>query len=314
MAALLLQLVLTCLQLGSAPGLLPGYRERSTETGRLFFRGWADRDVDEVAERLPRILEDVEHKLGRRLQASFTTVLAPGASELERIVRKATGSDPAGSVPLGVAMPGLRLLVLRDGLIPGTGSFRVTLAHEVAHLVIHGDPGTKIPKWLDEGAAMWLSGFSLTARDEGYLGFLARIGALYPLRRLEYSFPPGERTTSTAYRQSYLLVTYLVERHGEGVVGEFLDRLERGEEDLAVLADIEGAPIDEVERRFGRWVQGRQSLLVVLASVVNLWTIIAGLALIAIVVQIRWRRRQWKALEASEEGPSEPVSPEPEIT
>lgn len=280
--------------------LLDGYDRGEAATGPVFSRGWSAEDRAGVCALLPAALSEAEDRLGRRLGRPFTTVLAADRYGLERLAdRLGIELRDPGAV-LGLAVPGYELLLLREGNLPGHGSFRATLAHEVAHLIIHRDPRATVPRWFDEGAAQWVAGQRLSPDDEAYLSLLARIGALYPLRRLATSFPSGLETTSTAYRQSLLLMEFLLQRRGPEVLPRLLDLFEGGAGTTAALEAVLGSPLETIERDFGAYAAARSSWLLAVSSVIGLWTVISLLALVAVVLHLVRRQRRMREMAREE--------------
>jgi hypothetical protein len=274
-----------------------GYGHEAALTGPLYFRGWSEPERREVRRALPEVLSHVERRLGRTLGESFTTALTADGFEFRRLVEELSGEPLESDAVVGVALPSRRTLVLRGGMPPGSTSYRQTLAHEVAHLVIHGASAGPIPRWLDEGAATWVAGERLTAREEGFLALLARTGGLYGLSQLERRFPGGHRATSVAYQQSALFITYLSERHGEAVVAELLDRGGHGGRTREVVEAVAGESLEAVEREFSGWVAARASLAVSLLALVSPWSLCALLALVAIARSLVRRRQRLRTLE-----------------
>ena len=220
--------VLLVVSLAATPRL-DSYQRENGPFGHLYFRGGEISFGDDRVREVQRALEAVEKKLNRRLGRQVTVVLVPDRAELARIVVQMTDRQPADSV-LGMAFPRRGwILVREDGstMLPWDRP-RVTLMHEFSHLVVGRRATGSAPRWLDEGIAMWVSQNSIPSEDEARLSGLARIGGLFRSRDLERTFPDGHQLGSVAYQQSYLMVTYLVERHGKPVVSGLLDRLEEG--------------------------------------------------------------------------------------
>ena len=276
----------------SAP--FDGYQLESVPTGKLYWKGWSTADRERMAALLPRALDEVEVRLGRKLDRPFIAVLAPDGFELRRLVEGLSGSHWRPPVPesvLGIALPEAGVLILRGGYSTA-GGFDTTLLHEVAHLVIHRLPERRIPRWFDEGVAQWVSRASLSSGDESYMSFLARIGAIYPLGSLNRSLPEAYEPTTIAYQESLLLVHFLAERHGDEVVPRLLDGFETGAATAAVFQGVLGEAPEKVEESFRSWLVARRSLPSALVSILNIWTISALVALVAIVrFSIRSRRR-----------------------
>jgi hypothetical protein len=290
----------------SAANPFTGYHEDEAPTGRLFWRGWPETERREVLDLLPRALAGIEARLSRKLGAPFTTVLVPDGAELRRVAGLLLdGGEPPGEDVAGLAIPSRRILIVKAGLVPGRDRAPGTLVHEVAHLVIHRSAAARIPRWFDEGVATWVSEPALPAAEEARLSLLARVGAIYSLKRLDWGFPGGHVPLSTAYQQSLLFIRFLAERHGEAVVPRLLDRFEAGDWTDAALRSATGRPRKEVEEDFRVWLAGRASLWSALGSVVSIWTVMGLLALAAVARYVVTRRRRMAAL-GSDEAPGTP--------
>ncbi len=130
------------------------------------------------------------------------------------------------------------------------------LVHELCHLALHSRiPG--IPRWLDEGVAMWASegvGELLGGAKRRPLSWLAVSGALPRLQSLESSFPGDEDGLALAYEMSRSFVDFLAAGHGKDSIPNLLSALGSGmglEEGFRVSF---GAGVHELEERW------RQSL------------------------------------------------------
>jgi hypothetical protein len=291
----------------AGPDLLAGYEERQAATGPLYARGWSEGAVARIESLLPAQLARVEERLGRRLDEPLTTILVGHAAELRRLAQALGGGLPEGYT-VGIAFPARRTLVVRGDLpLPRRPEdpAAVTLTHELAHLVLHRRPDTRLPRWLDEGLAMWVSQGQLDRQEEAYLSLLARADGLYRLETLESAFPRGHQATSIAYQQSLLLVEFLASRHGETGIHRLLDHLEAGRESREALRELTGLEHAELEAAFFAWVRARQSLLGALAFLINPWTVAALLAIVAFLRYLLKRRRLLRRMEEAETAESE---------
>ena len=77
------------------------------------------------------------------------------------------------------------------------------LTHELTHALVHHLAGS-CPYWLNEGLAEY---FSLGSRQE-------TVGQVIPLEYLEAGFPTRARAAMVAYRESYSVVKFLIDRYG----------------------------------------------------------------------------------------------------
>jgi len=307
---LLTALILLPLDIRSA-GVFEGYHEETAPTGKVYWRGWGAAERRIVLDLLPDAVASAESRLKRSSAGPFTTVLVPDGYALRREADRLLGVEgalPRGWDVAGVAFPGPRVLMVRGDFLPGADSFSRTLEHEVAHLVIHGKPGARIPLWFDEGVATWIADPVLSSEAESSMSLLARLDALFPLSSLDTRFPGAHDPASIAYRQSLLFITYLVEKHGEQVLPELLDLFEKGLGTGEALEAVTSRPASEVESEFAAWVVRRASLFQALLSAISLWTIAALLAVAAVV---RYRIRRRRRMDSLGDGPP-PDDPPPE--
>ncbi|CEP68003.1 Uncharacterized [Moorella glycerini] len=97
------------------------------------------------------------------------------------------------------------------------------MAHELTHLLVDEKARGNYPRWLTEGIAQYvekeLTGFTMPG-SPGATGW-------YPLKAMDYGFDslPDQALT---YRQSFLMVEYLVERWGLPALHQVLERLGQG--------------------------------------------------------------------------------------
>ena len=294
---------------------LGGYEREGMPGGSvLYWRGWSEGERARVTRQVPALVERFEELLGYRLQVSFDVVLTLDGPGFRRTVAGLSGRKLESDYVVGVAIPVLHVLVLRGGVPPGSSSFSRTLAHEVAHLLLH-DSGARLPRWLDEGMATWLSGHSLDARDEAYLAFLARTGGLYRLSDIEKRFPGGHFETSVAYQQSFLVITYLEEIHGSDAPARAVLEARRGKGTEAILEAVCGQTLEAFDENFRGWLRRRVSLAAALLALLNPWTVCSFLALAAIVRHVFQRRRKLRQLgrEEREDDPSPLDEVDPQV-
>jgi hypothetical protein len=105
--------------------------------------------------------------------------------------------------------------------------------HELTHLVIHqatDNPFAGIPRWLDEGLAVYMSG-ELDAGWRGYRSTVATSanqGDLMTLQTLSSSFPADPSQASQAYAQSGTIVEFIIQHYGEDAMAHLLEIFSKG--------------------------------------------------------------------------------------
>lgn len=123
------------------------------------------------------------------------------------------------------------------------------LVHELTHLVVHQatfGPYGRLPTWLDEGLAMY---------NEGELepGFRSRLdkaisdGELISVRSLCSPFSAEPEQAYLSYAQSYSLVAYLLESHGQDRMLELLAILQQGSDYDDALTEVYGFDMDGLD-------------------------------------------------------------------
>lgn len=283
----------------TAPDLPRHYQRDETSVGPLYSWGWTEERRAELKTTIPAAVQRVAARLGKRTRQPFTTVLTPDGGEFRKAIKRFTHGYVVDDQVVGVALPGARILVVRGGIPPGFNSFTETLQHEIAHLVLHEGRLETLPRWFDEGAAMWASGHRPRKDDDAHMSLLARAGGLYSLQALADEFPSGHRGRTSAYLQSFLLVSFLEEQVGASGLATLVERLTT-DNFAELLAEITPYATAEFEKRFADWVATRYSLGWSLLGFINLWTVAALLALVAIARSLLRRRRLLRKMEQEE--------------
>ncbi len=303
MGALSFPLLVLAALAGEPGDLLPGYSSGSGPWGTVRQKGWGPAERGKMTGEIAAALARVEGRIGRRRGRPFEAVLTPDPREFARVYRAVAGRRPEDWIA-GAAFPDQDLLLVRGDVsparLPAAERPAAVLEHELAHLVIHADPRASVPRWFDEGVAMWASGQRIDPDDEAILSGLARIGALHDLADLDRKIPPSHDLASIAYEESFLAVEWLVERFGPRVIGDLLDRLAESAPFPEALKARTGLSLAELQKEFRLWLRGKRSLWEVLLGGVSLWTVVALLALLAIGRAALRRRRLLRQMEARE--------------
>lgn len=210
----------------------------------------------------------------------------------------------------GVAYPGLGLILLTiDPKDPNTQhDLGEVFRHELAHIALHEAlEGRHVPRWLDEGFAVHLSGESALDRMQTlWTATLAE--TLMPLTQLDTSFPDDSVGTPIAYAQSADVVRYLLRtRYSQRFIA-MLRRVRSGQPFGSAMADAYGFEVygvgeNSLEDEWRRDVAKRYSFWPVLFSGSMVWIGALGLF---VVGYYRRRKQQrvtldrWAVEEAAE--------------
>lgn len=262
-------LFLLALQAVSAP--------ESAQVGRVTVQAWPARmslalalaDAADAPAEWPG--------LGRRDPGPLRLLVAGNRAEFERFSR---GRLPGWGA--GVAMPGVRTIVVRTD---AGDPFRV-LRHELAHLALHEAVRVRVPRWFDEGWATWAAG-EWDRLDALGLHWRAARGALPGLREVDAALQGGTADADAAYAFAVTAVTELARRNPSGGLGPLFARLEAGLPFDSAVTLTTGLPPARFEAEWRRTLRRRYGLVTWLMAG-GLWVILAGLPF----VLLWWRRRR----------------------
>lgn len=181
------------------------------------------------------------------------------------------------------------------------------MLHEIAHCLIHqGTGNVPVPAWFHEGVAQHVSG---EWRFKDTISLMLD-GHLPDLQGLEGRFPANVQWADRAYRTSLLAVETLVDRHGEGVIGELiLATRMRGDFRIA-FASVTGTGYEAFTEDFARSMRIRFGWLVTVTRWPTLFVLMAvGFALGAVLRIRRTRRRLAELEDEAGDDPPPPVDP-----
>jgi hypothetical protein len=198
----------------------------------------------------------------------------------------------------GVAYP--RLGIIAIGISPTNIDWgKRAIAHELAHLVTHQmilNPYSGIPRWLDEGLAMYAEG-SMLMTFFNALSWAIANDSLISVPSLASPFAADANVATISYAESYSLVEYLILTYGHDKMLELLNTFSQGagyDEALEAVYGFDMRGLDSLWREYAvspyvpLEVEEQVSVTsVVLLAVVGVCLVVA----IIILIRLRLRRR-----------------------
>jgi len=197
---------------------------------------------------------------------------------------------------VGVANPDTDVIALKSpSFAPPQSDYIGTVRHELVHILLHHNVNTdNVPRWLNEGIAMTVSGENRWS-SRSHVAFMYLNGRTLSYRSLEASFlePGQELEFGDAYAQAMSMTQYLQKQLGEEQFWEFVYSLNDRSFGVAVEAELGLIPHDFALA----WAAslGWTALVFSLVSGVSLFQI---MALLTIAAYLR-RRRQAQARMAA---------------
>jgi hypothetical protein len=244
---------------------------------------------------------------------TLRVLLAPSREEFAEAL--------GGAMPdaLGLYFPATRTVVLRSPrtLTGGNWDPRGVMRHELAHGVLDLAIDQPIPRWLNEGLAILISG-EASFLDESQLSYLAFRERLIPLHLLIDDFPPGHGL-DVAYLQAASFARFLVRRAGMEGIRQLVDYLAHGAEPSRAFALAYGEPLERLESMWRDELSGRFSWWVMITPLSALGGLGAPLVIAGYLrrkLQARRRMLEWEAESGADAASAQPDegSPEPPRT
>ncbi len=223
-------------------------------------------------------------------------VLATETSEWARSVSAWTA---------GLALGGDRIVLFpaRSPVYPHD-TLEDVFRHEVMHvLVARATGGRPVPRWFNEGLAMYAER-PWALEDRTRVAYALALGPTLTLDEIDDLFAGDRGAQSRAYALAGGFVRLIVADHGRGVAARLFARIATGVPFDEAYVQITGRTLREVEARF--WEERRiwTTWVPLVTSTAMLWLIVTLLAMYA-ARQRRLRRaavhRQWAADEAVHE-------------
>lgn len=213
-----------------AVAALPAGTSPYGETEHFVFYG-----EDELTNAVDKVMSGAEERFARVCTNLGACEVLDGKIEVwvaedpQQFAAAFPDASPMAEWAAGVAFIGARRIVLRAH---GTALFSLveTFDHEVAHILIHAVAGGRhVPRWLNEGLAIWVSGEDVLGRLSA-AHRAAITGNLLSLEEIDTGFPSRGARVPLAYAQSALFTRHLIARHGPGALLTVLRGVAAGED------------------------------------------------------------------------------------
>ena len=190
--------------------------------------------------------------------------------------------------------------IIAIGISPGRLDWgKRALAHELTHLVVHQatfSPYGRLPIWLDEGLAMYNEG-EPNPLFQSRLKKAVSENKLISVRSLCSPFSAEPEKAYLSYAESYSLVEYLLDNHGQDKMLQLLTLLKQGNTYDEALIKVYGFDIEGLDARWRETLspptviaseawQSHPALIAVLSALATSLALFGALAL----EERTWRR------------------------
>lgn len=238
----------------------------------------------------------VSEFLGTFPDRRISLVIAP---DRKTFVRLSGGMVPDWGI--GLAMPVARqILITSPAEAPARIDLNEIITHEVAHVLLGLSlPGQPLPRWFDEGHAMYHARQWRIAESSRIVwALVAR--TLIPLVELERFFPHGRASAELAYTESYTTVEFMIKTDGPDAFREFVRRAAGYGDFEAALIETYGWNLQEFESVWRRYLRERYmwATLPTYLSIPGIFTLL----FLAAYLRKRYRARRKIAAWQEEDG------------
>ena len=248
-------------------------------------------DADEVGK-IVRLVEQARERFNAladtQLTATITVVAAGSRGEYDEIT---DGMLPEWSS--AAAIPSRRTIYII--LEPSAKPLEFTIPHEVSHVLLAQISRYIVPRWFDEGLAMYVAG-DWSIHDSFLLARGAIFEGLIPLAKVDDVLAFNRDLAWLAYVQSFAAVKWLEQTWGESGIRILIRATGHVHFDRAMQAAT-----DLDTRTFERlWYERNRKgyALTALADDMWIWTVLIP-ALFAVALVVRWYKnrrtmRRWR--------------------
>jgi hypothetical protein len=273
--------------------------------------GWlaieAPASIRDRVDSLARDAHEFRARLGADLgQAVLDHVTVRIGRNPAQMAELAPTDSPPFGYAVGMAYPSLHL-ILMSLQAPDTWEapdLVETLRHELTHLALdEAVAGHHVPRWFNEGLAIEESGELAFGRFR-ILWDATLSHTLLPLADLDRGFPSDRAQVGIAYAESADVVRFLMRNDDRARFGSLVERVRSGAAFDRALGDAYDTDVRKLEYEWREEVSHRYGLVPVLTGGGALWTLIAGLAMVAYVKRrkrAKVKLAQWAREEAEME-------------
>lgn len=223
------------------------WKEKSAGKVQMYYYAADDQRADELLKVATAALDRIGTQIGVRPQQPIKIYVYNSKDDMsDALVSRSTTYD-AFTTTLGVVVAKDTLLLLGSA-----AGVEQTAAHELTHIVV-GEATSNpfhapIPRWLDEGLAMYNEG-SLPDYNRRALQQAIADDKLISVRSLSaYTGDPG--LVDLFYGESYSIVKYILDTYGRDKMVQLLGVFRRGAYQEDALQEVFGFGLDQLDAKW----------------------------------------------------------------
>jgi len=222
------------------------WQELHSERVTLHWHGHAESQAKDLLALAEEVIDRLAEEMGVPRPGQVTIWVYNNERDMSRATSMRSESYDARVKTLGMTMEGGTLLLLGSH-----SDVQRTLAHELCHIVVGlatDNPYIEIPRWLDEGLAMYAEG-ELPRDNRRALEAAIVHDKLISLRSLT-SYTGDPERVNLFYGQAYSVVAFILDEYGDEAMRELLAVFSEGRRQDDALERVLGFGLDGLERRW----------------------------------------------------------------
>jgi hypothetical protein len=231
-----------------------------------------------------------EHFFGGLLKNPVQIILAESETEYKDL----TGSKiPAWSA--GVAFNLKGKIILKPGNYFNPEQYREALLHELVHLYIAEYIGiNKLPLWINEGLAMYLSNKSISWQESIFIGNSITSGNILQLTEIDSILIFGFTKARLAYLEAFLAIKYIIKEHNEQILINLIHDFGNSKSIDQIFFRNLGYDFYEFENEFYKEIKRNYRWMVFLQFENLLWFFLVLIIIVAFFVKKLHNRKIYR--------------------
>ncbi len=183
---------------------------------------------------------------------------------------------------------------------------RTLLTHELVHILVGiATNNATLPRWLNEGLAIYISGETEYA-DGREIAHARFSDQLIPLQQIDAMFAFEQFQAHLAYQQAFSAISYLVETYGHTALSALLQSVRRERNFERAFQKTFAVSTQRFEQDWRAWLEKKYRYTFLVDFEYWLWLVIVLLFFAAFLMVQRRKRRKLAEWEQSEHTSGEP--------
>jgi len=218
----------------------------SGERVDTYWYGNGESRAEALTPRAEDVLSRLESQVGVEVEGRISVYIYNDRRHMQRAISPRSSGYDERVMTLGITVGENTLLLLgphRD--------VELTMAHELSHIVVGmstNNPYTDLPRWLDEGLAMYAEG-ELPADNRQALDRAIRNDELLSVRSMS-SYTGQASKVDLFYGEAYSIVSFLLDGYGRERMRQLLHLFSTGTRQEDALQRVYGFGLQGLDRRW----------------------------------------------------------------